>query len=33
MKDAALFKKAYETGIGRDKAYGYGMLMLEFKDA
>lgn len=33
VKDADLFKKAYETGIGRDKAYGYGMLMLEFKDA
>ena len=33
VKDVALFKKAYETGIGRDKAYGYGMLMLEFKDA
>ena len=31
--DADLFKKSYETGIGRDKAYGYGMLMLEFKDA
>lgn len=33
VKDVDLFKKAYETGIGRDKAYGYGMLMLEFKDA
>lgn len=30
--DADLFKKAYETGIGRDKAYGYGMLMLEIQD-
>lgn len=29
VQDADLFKKAYETGIGRDKAYGYGMLMLE----
>ena len=33
VKDADLFKKAYETGIGRDKAYGYGMLMFEFKNA
>lgn len=32
VHDADLFKKAYETGIGRDKAYGYGMLMLEFQD-
>lgn len=31
VQDADLFKKAYETGIGRDKAYGYGMLMLEFQ--
>ena len=29
VQDVDLFKKAYETGIGRDKAYGYGMLMLE----
>lgn len=32
VQDADLFKKAYETGIGRDKAYGYGMLMLEIQD-
>ena len=31
VQDADLFKKAYETGIGRDKAYGYGMLMLEIQ--
>lgn len=30
--DADLFKNAYETGIGRDKAYGYGMLMLEIQN-
>lgn len=26
---AETFKKAYITGIGRDKSYGFGMLMLK----
>lgn len=32
VKDENKFKQACITGIGRDKAYGYGMLMLKFKD-
>ncbi len=31
VEDLELFTKAYKTGIGRDKSYGYGMLMLKMK--
>ena len=32
VDDLDVFVKAYQTGIGRDKSYGYGMLMLKLKE-